>query len=206
MDAQKKKLFKLFQEAIKKGDNEALSKLLIGQLGILLGTNKRELIELVKESGGKISDSISDKELAEKIAFGLLNKNQFFIDGLIKMVFGEAKFSNAGGLIDPVDYLAKGITFGIGAIGEGIANKKYGGQIRAAKKGEEKINKRNQALAIAAEILNKKESRKATAFVLTEEERLQAEKKKEEGKTNLIIYSAIALTIGFIVVFKIAQR
>jgi len=213
MNEDKKRLFNLFQSALKKGDYHSVIKLLVGQIGVLLKTDKQGLINIIKKAGGSIDSKISDEELAQKLSYGLLNKNEIFISELVKLIFKGNSYQNddaskmaLGGVTDPVGLLANGISSGIGALGERAAKKKYGKEIIKLKQESESIDKRTQALRIAQKILVERDLVKAGNYVISQEAQLQIEKKKEKEKTNKIIAGSLGLVSIILIFYFISER
>ena len=212
MNERRKKIYDSFISALKKGDYDAVISLLIDEVGFLLKNDRQLLINLVRESGGKISDNISDNDLALKITYGLLNKYKPFIEKLSKAILKPDRYNADGASVamnvvsDPTTALADGITKGIGAIGKGIGKAKYGKATEKAKKEAEQVRKRTEAIRIAKEMIQKKEEAKIDAMIVQSESNLQEEKKKEEKKLLIITGSGILISATIFLIYKLTAK
>ena len=203
MNEVQKKLYAKFQSALKKGDKKNLNNLLFEQVGVLLNTNRDGLIAAIRESGGKVESNVSDRDLAQKISLGIISKNEKFINKILFLTFADAdslRYSQIVGV------LSEGISQGIGAIGNKIAEKKYGGDIRKAKAEEDVEARRNNALKLTNILLQKKKENQLVGQVYQEAEVIKSEQAEMKKKTYLIIGGGVAFAVVILIVFSISNR
>jgi hypothetical protein len=211
MNGRKREIQNSFISALKKQDYDVVISLLIEEVGFILKNDRQLLINIIRESGGRISDSISDDDLALKVTYGLLNKNRAFIEKLSRAIL-KPEHTNADGakvaadvISSPDTALADGISKGIGAIGKGVGRAAYGKKTDKARKESEEIRKRAEAIKLAKEIVRRREEAKIDAMIVQSESNLQAEKEKEKKKIPYILGAGIIISASIFLIYKLSS-
>jgi len=194
-------LLKNLESAKKAGDYESVIKIITGEIGQLMSNDKPALIAVVRNSGKEIANDISDKELANLIAIGLIKQKDFFIENLMTAILTDkARYSNGDWIGEIVGAVGNITTAGINL---GIAKTNAKAGIAVAREGTQQatLNARAAQIGLATQIMGSKSA--------TDNARLSAqvdlEKAKLGGKSTMMIVlviGGIALLGAFIYMNK----
>jgi len=207
MSEDKLKLYSQFENAVLSGNEILVVDILISELGRLLLNNKLALVDIVRECGKEIPYDISDKQLAEIISIGLINKNKTFLEKLAKLMLSEKDkhYYSANGAIGSTEHLketaksgeivklvGEGIAVAVTKIGEAKINKDTKKQLKGVKELTERQKKRIEQAEIASKIIAQ----------LTEQKinNINAEKQSLVANTNRELQiKKKRIVIGFVV-------
>lgn len=180
-------LLKNLESAKKAGDYETVVKIVTGEIGQLMSNDKPALIAVVRNSGKEIPNDISDKDLANLIAIGLIKQRDIFIENLFGTILTEkAKYSNLQFIGDIARAVGDISTAGIN-LATAKENAKAG--VAIAKEGSEtaRINARAAQTGLVGQIMGSKGATDNARLLA----QVELEKTKQGGKSTLMIVAVI---------------
>lgn len=180
-------LLKNLESAKKAGDYETVVKIVTGEIGQLMSNDKPALIAVVRNSGKEIPNDISDKDLANLIAIGLIKQRDIFIENLFGTILTEkAKYSNLQFIGDIARAVGDISTAGIN-LATAKENAKAG--VAVAKEGSEtaRINARAAQTGLVGQIMGSKGATDNARLLA----QVELEKSKQGGKSTLMIVAVI---------------
>lgn len=165
MSEDKLKLYSQFQNAVLSGNEILVVDILISELGRLLLNNKIALVDIVRECGKEIPYDISDKQLAEILSIGLINKNKTFLEKLAKLMLLDNEYyhaeddkkeiANTAKQGKIIQLVGKGIAMATTAIGEKKIKKWKEKELQGVQELTDKQKKRIEQAEIASKIIAK---------------------------------------------------
>lgn len=198
MNQEQKKLLNDLNSAIKSDNYDFVIEVLTKEVGTLLLKNKKGLISVIKESGGKVDDDIKDTDLAKMIAYALLNRNKLFINNLIQLIFDEKnEYLN--------DNVSKYVSTGISAIGNAISDAQFGKATKEANADLDRKTKDKQALELVTKFLEKKDEEKLQANLQAKQTDINTQVSKNYAKAVMILGSTLILTLVILGIYKATE-
>jgi hypothetical protein len=180
--------------AIKAGDHARVLNILMEEVGALMSTNKAALIKAVQDSGNKIANNISDKDLAKVVVSGITANNKKFLTNLVATLL-KYQYSNdisgIGSALQGVGNIVGGIS---GAVRAGLTDK---ANVTVAQEGTHKADLELQAAKqnLYGKVLDAKAA--------TDTARYGAAAVQEQSKSSSTSAVTIAIVFGTVVVFGI---
>lgn len=163
MSEDKLKLYSQFENAVLSGNDILVVDILISELGRLLLNNKLALVDIVRECGKEIPYDISDKQLAEILSIGLINKNKTFLEKLAKLMLLDKEYyhaeddkkeiANTAKQGKIIQLVGKGIAMATTAIGEKKIKKWKEKELKGVQELTDKQKKRIEQAEIASRII-----------------------------------------------------
>lgn len=182
------------QGAIRNEEHDKVLDILTNEVGVLMFKNKQALIRTVQNSGKRVPDNIGDKELANIVSSGIINRNERFITNLIETIYAEkATYSNfIGTIIKFVGSIVKGIGDSISA---GIQAKSEKVVAEEGVKAEEQKLRAAKA-ELASNIIDVKKRAEQVKYDI------EAKRTRELGEKKKMVLMA-GVVAGFLVIGSI---